>query len=88
MTARGTTATTLEEHDMPATVAIETDPARVADAERAARPVAAADHAARSPQVRKAAAGRLVWRSHDTPTVWVPGDAGSGGAAPGEGEPR
>ena len=69
---------------MSAKVTIEPDPARVADPERTARPVAAeADLAASRPRAG-AAAGRLVWRTHDTPPVWLPGDAGPHATAPAE----
>ena len=69
---------------MSAKVTIEPDPARVADPERTARPVAAeADHAASRPRTGEAA-GRLVWRTHDTPPVWLPDDAGPDAAASAE----
>ena len=67
---------------MSATVAIEPYPPRVADAERTTRPVVGADHSARRPAAREAAAGRLVWRTHDTPPVRLPDDAGPEATAP------
>ena len=67
---------TQEEHDMSVAIATEPEPARVAGAEPTTRPVVVrVNDSARRPQAREAAAGRLVWRTHDTSPVWLPSDA-------------
>ena len=79
------TATTQEEHDMSVAVGIEPGPVRVADAEHTARPVVVrVGPSDPSPRPREAAAGRLVWRTHDTPPVRIPGEAEPEAIAPAE----
>ena len=68
---------TQEEHDMSVAIATEPEPARVAEAEPTTRPVVVrVNDSARRPQAREAAAGRLVWRTHDTSPVWLPAESG------------